>query len=101
MNTTRPIVAVLLILGSGLTLQDAQTQQRGIQRTDLLQHDLDLPGREVVQVRADFEPGAISDKHSHPGEEIAYVLQGSLEYQLEGSQPVTLKAGETVFIPAG
>jgi quercetin dioxygenase-like cupin family protein len=101
MNTTRPIVAVLLILGCGLTLQDAQTQQRGIQRTDLLQHDLDLPGREVVQVRVDFEPGAISDKHSHPGEEIAYVLQGSLEYQLEGSQPVTLKAGESLFIPAG
>jgi quercetin dioxygenase-like cupin family protein len=40
-------------------------------------------------------------KHSHPGEEIAYVLEGSLEYQVEGKPPVTLKAGEVLFIPAG
>jgi quercetin dioxygenase-like cupin family protein len=40
-------------------------------------------------------------KHWHPGEEIIYVLEGTLEYQLEGKPPVTLKAGEALFIPAG
>ena len=40
-------------------------------------------------------------KHSHPGEEIAYVLEGTLEYQSEGRPAVTLKAGEALFIPAG
>jgi quercetin dioxygenase-like cupin family protein len=39
-------------------------------------------------------------KHSHPGAEVAYVLEGTLEYQLEGEPPVTLKAGEALFIPA-
>ena len=66
-----------------------------------LRHDLGVPGREVIQVRVDFAPGAAFGRHSHPGEEIAYVLEGSLEYQLEGKPPVTLKAGEALFIPAG
>ena len=52
-------------------------------------------------MRVDFAPGVAFGKHSHPGEEIAYVLEGTLEYQLEGKPPVTLKAGEALFIPAG
>ncbi|QPB22523.1 cupin domain-containing protein [Rhizobium sp. 007] len=101
MKTIKLVAAALLIAGSGVALHMAQAQQLGIQRTDLLQHDLDVPGRELVQVRVDVEPGAVAAKHSHPGEEIAYVLKGSLEYQLEDRTPVTLKAGETLFIPAG
>ncbi|ASY60271.1 cupin domain-containing protein [Sinorhizobium sp. CCBAU 05631] len=101
MKTSRIIAAALLIVGSGLALQAAKAQQAGIQRTDLVQHDLDTPGREAVQVRVDFEQDAVSVKHSHPGEEIAYVLEGSLEYQLEGRAPVILHAGEALFIPAG
>ncbi|MCA1368616.1 cupin domain-containing protein [Bradyrhizobium sp. BRP14] len=101
MKNTRIVAAALLIVGSGLTLAAAQAQQPGLRRTDLLQHDLSVPAREVDQVRVDFDPGAVSIKHSHPGEEVAYVLEGSLEYQLEGRSPVTLHAGETLFIPAG
>lgn len=101
MKNTRIMAAALLIVGSGLMLAAAQAQQPGLRRTDLLQHDLSVPAREVEQVRVDFDPGAVSIKHSHPGEEVAYVLEGSLEYQLEGRPPVTLHAGETLFIPAG
>lgn len=101
MKTTRIIAAALLIAGSGLALHAAQAQQPGIQRTDLLQHDLGVPGREVVQVRVDFDQGAVAARHAHPGEEIAYVLEGSLEYQLEGKAPITLGSGEALFIPAG
>ncbi len=101
MKMSRMMAAALLIIGSGLVLHAANAQQSGIQRTDLVRHDLGTPGREAVQARVDFEPGAISIKHSHPGEEVAYVLEGSLEYQLEGRAPVTLHAGEALFIPAG
>lgn len=101
MRTSRIMAAALLIVGSGLALPAAKAQQPGIQRADLLQHDLGAPGREAVQVRVDFEPGAVSIKHAHPGEEVAYVLEGSLEYQLEGRAPVTLHAGEALFIPTG
>ena len=51
-------------------------------------------------MRVDFDPGVAFGKHSHPGAEVAYVLEGTLEYQLEGEPPVTLKAGEALFIPA-
>lgn len=87
------------MVASSLILYGAQ--QPGIKRTDLHRHDLSVPGREVVQVRVEFAPGFSFPKHTHPGEEIAYVLEGSLEYQLEGKGPVTLKAGEALFIPAG
>jgi len=46
-------------------------------------------------------PGVSFPKHTHPGEEIIYVLEGSLEYQVEGKEPVTLKAGDVLFISAG
>jgi quercetin dioxygenase-like cupin family protein len=91
----------VLIVGSGLALCVALAQQPGITRTDLQRHDLSVPGREVVQVRVDFAPGAVAPNHTHPGEEIVYVLEGSLEYQVEGKPPVTLHAGDVLFIPAG
>jgi quercetin dioxygenase-like cupin family protein len=99
MSMKRVMTAALLILGGALSGQSAYAQQ--LQRTDLLRSDLSVAEREVLQVRVDFEPGAVSIKHRHPGEEVAYVLEGTLEYQLEGKQPVTLKAGDTLFIPDG
>ncbi len=101
MKTSRIIAVALLIVGSGLAVCVALAQQPGIKRTDLQRHDLSLAGREVVQVRVDLAPGVMFGKHSHPGEEIVYVIEGLLEYQLEGRPPVTLKAGEVLFIPAG
>lgn len=101
MKTSRIIAVALLVFGTGMPLHQSQAQQQGVQRTDILQNDLGVSGRDVIQVRVDFEPGAVSIKHSHPGVEVAYVLEGSMEYQLEGKQPVTLKAGESVFIPDG
>ena len=99
---TIPIRTVgLLIIASGLALHTVWAQQSGSKRTDLQRHDLSAAGREVVQVRVDFDPGYLSPRHTHPGEEIVYVIEGLLEYQLEGRPPVTLRAGEVLFIPAG
>jgi quercetin dioxygenase-like cupin family protein len=99
MKTIRMMAVALAVLFAGHGL--AQAQQPGLKRTDLQQHDLSIPGREVVQVRVDIAPGVLAPNHSHPGEEIVYVIEGLLEYQLEGKSPVTLKAGEVLFIPAG
>ena len=101
MKTKRILAVAMLIVGSGLALYVARAQQTGIRRAEIGRHDLGVPGREVVQVRVELDPGAAFGKHTHPGEEIAYVLEGSLEYQVEGRPPVTLKAGEALFIPAG
>ena len=101
MMTMRVMAVALLILGNALVPDLAWAQQAGIKRTDLQRHDLSAPGREAVQVRVDFEPGAAFGRHTHPGEEIIYVLEGALEYQVDGKPPMTLKAGDVLFIPAG
>lgn len=49
----------------------------------------------------EFAPGAAAPRHAHPGEELVYVVEGVLEYQLDGQAPVTVKAGEVLFIPYG
>ena len=93
---------ILVIILAALTIPgSAQAQQSGIKRTDLQRHDLSVPGREVIQARVDIAPGVTSPKHTHPGEEIIYVLEGIFEYQVEGQPPVTLKAGDVLFVPSG
>jgi quercetin dioxygenase-like cupin family protein len=96
------MAVAVLIVGSGLVLHVAQSQQPpGVKRTDLQRHDLSVSGREVVQVRVDLAPGVAFPPHSHPGEEIVYVIEGLLEYKVDGKPPVTLRAGEVLFTPAG
>ncbi len=73
----------------------------GTTRTDLQRHDLSVKGWETLQARVDFAPEASFPRHKHPGEEIIYVLEGSLEYQVAGSPPVVLKAGDVLFVPYG
>jgi quercetin dioxygenase-like cupin family protein len=96
----RIIVVAVLIVASVLALHVAQSQQAGTKRTDLQRHDLSAPGREVVQVRVDFDPGYVAPKHTHPGEEIVYVIEGTLEYDI-GGVVTKVKAGDVLFVPAG
>jgi quercetin dioxygenase-like cupin family protein len=79
----------------------AVEQAPGLWRTDLQQHDLSVPGRQVVQARVDIGPEAPPVRHTHPGEEIIYILEGSLEYQIEGQPPKTFNAGDALTVPAG
>jgi quercetin dioxygenase-like cupin family protein len=78
----------------------ASAQAPGIKRTDLQRHDLSAPGRELIQNRVDISPEAPFIKHKHPGEEIIYVLEGSLEYWIEGMSTTTVNAGEVLLVPA-
>jgi quercetin dioxygenase-like cupin family protein len=93
------LALLTLATGSGSPLP-AQPRPAGTVRTDLQRHDLGVPGREVLQARVDFAPGASFPRHTHPGEEIIYVLQGTLEYEVAG-KPVTLKEGDVLFVPTG
>lgn len=79
----------------------ATSTPAGVTRTDLQRHDLSIAGRETVQARIDIAPGAVAPWHRHPGEEVIYVIEGTLEYQLEGRPPVTVTAGQVLFVPAG
>ena len=94
-------LAIVVIAIASLALRTPAHQPPGVKRTDLQRHDLSTPGREVIVARVDIDPGVLAPKHSHPGEEMVYVLEGALEYHLQGKAPVTLKAGDVLFIPAG
>jgi quercetin dioxygenase-like cupin family protein len=95
------MTAVLLTVGTAWALHVASAQQPGVSRTNLQQHDLSVPGRQVIQVRVELAPGVLFPRHTHPGDESVYVLEGLLEYQVEGRAPVTLRAGDVLFVPAG
>jgi quercetin dioxygenase-like cupin family protein len=101
MRMTRTIAIAAVIATSGLVVHVSEAQLVGARRIDLQRHDLSVPGREVIQTIVELEPGTAAPRHSHPGEEIIYVLEGTWEYTVGDKPPVTLKAGDVLFIPAG
>jgi len=100
MRTIRIVAVTLLIIASAVALHVVQARQAGARRTELQRHGLSTPGREVIQVRVDLEPGYVFPRHTHPGEEIIYVIEGTWEYVI-GDKPVTARAGDVLFVPAG
>ena len=76
-------------------------QQPAFKRTEIQRIDLSTPGREAVMVVADIPTGGSSGRHTHPGEEVAYVLEGAIVLDVAGKAPVTLKSGQGFMIPAG
>jgi quercetin dioxygenase-like cupin family protein len=104
MKTRRILAAAALIATIALAPLAAQSEEISlgdIKRTSLMKEALSIPGREVVQVRVDIPEGGLAVRHSHPGEELVYVIEGVLEYRLDGRPPVTVKQGEVLLIPYG
>jgi quercetin dioxygenase-like cupin family protein len=94
--TTIVIALSLSAIAAGVT-----AQQTGFKRTVLQQVDLSVPGREAVTAVAELQPGASAGRHTHPGEEIGYVIEGSVLVERDGMPPLTAKAGEAFLIPSG
>ncbi|QNP42694.1 cupin domain-containing protein [Sphingomonas daechungensis] len=94
-----PLIAIAAV--AAIQGQAPPARPPGTERTDLQRHDLSIPGWESLQARVDFAPGASFPMHSHPGEEIIYVLNGTIEYDVEGEGAFTVKAGDVLFVPAG
>ena len=77
MKRKRVFGVAMLLAGCSLASIVVRAQQPGTRRTELQRHDLSAPGRQVVQVRVDFDPEYVAPKHSHPGEEVVYVIEGT------------------------
>jgi quercetin dioxygenase-like cupin family protein len=86
-------VGIVVLLGASVAIGQ-------IKRTVLQQKDLSIAGREVVTARADFPAGGATGLHTHPGDEISYVAEGSVEIVIDGAS-TTYKAGEAFHVPAG
>lgn len=95
----KPVVlmgAALLVAAGGL-----YAQASGLTRTLVGKADVSVPGREAVVARVEVAPGARAGRHTHPGDEISYVLEGQVELLVDGQAPRVVKVGESFVIPAG
>jgi quercetin dioxygenase-like cupin family protein len=63
--------------------------------------DVSVPGREAVVARVEVAPGGKAGRHTHPGDEISYILEGESLLLIDGQPPRRVKAGESFVIPAG
>lgn len=96
----RGTVIVIAFTLTGI-VAGAIAQPAPFKRTVLQQVDLSVPGREAVTAVAEIQSGAAVGRHTHPGEEVGYVLEGTVLLEQDGKPGVTLKAGQPFFIPAG
>src|SRR3954469_23620889 len=98
MKTTTIVAFAVALAGVAAA---AGAQQAGFKRTVLQQHDISVAGREAITTLGEFQPGASPGRHTHPGEEISYVIEGSIVLEQDGKPNPTVKAGEAFMIPAG
>ena len=70
-----------------------------LKRTELQHAASSIPGREIVQVLTEIPAGVESGWHMHPGEEVGYILAGTVEMSIEGQPTLTLKAGDPFLMP--
>ena len=102
MTMSRVIAAGVLVGGIALGwAARGAPDAPSFKRVVLQQHDTSVLGREVVQTRGEFGPGAVLPRHTHRGEEVGYILEGEVVLEVDGKPPVTLKAGDVFFIPTG
>jgi quercetin dioxygenase-like cupin family protein len=89
-------LTVVAVAGAGVAI----AQQAGIKRTPL--QKLDFPaGYNTVTAIAEVPAGGAAGRHTHPGAETGYVLEGELELVIDGQPPMKIKAGESYQIPEG
>ena len=88
-------------LSAALIASALFAQNPTIQRTVLQRKDISVPGREAVIARVEIAPMAYAGRHTHPGEEISYILEGEGEILIEGQPALKVKAGDSFIIPAG
>ena len=93
------ILAVEIVIG-GVGTGVLNAQQERLRRAELLKTELGLmEGKEANLVLVEFEPGAAVAKHFHPGDELVYILEGSVILEVDGQPAITLKAGDTFHQP--
>jgi quercetin dioxygenase-like cupin family protein len=102
MKITKSTLAAIAV-GAGLSLGAGAlvAQAPALQRTIVQKADVSVPGREAVVARVEVAPGGVAGWHTHPGDEISYVMEGEAELMVGGQPTRVVKAGEAFVIPAG
>ena len=91
-------IQLVLMVAAGVLLL---AQNPGVQRTVVQRKDISVPGREAVIAHVEIAPGASAGRHTHPGEEISYVMEGEGEVLIQGQPTLKIKAGDGFVVPNG
>jgi quercetin dioxygenase-like cupin family protein len=70
-----------------------------LRRTELQHVRSSIPGRDIVQVLTEIPAGVASGWHMHPGEEVGYIVAGTVQMEIRGRETLTLHAGDPFLIP--
>jgi quercetin dioxygenase-like cupin family protein len=81
------------------TEEPADALSATLKRTVLLQRSFSRPGREIVQVITEIPPGVESGWHIHPGEEVGFIVAGTVEMMIKDQLTLVLHAGDPFLIP--
>ena len=92
-----------LVVGAALAVAAGAlfAQTSGLSRTVVGKADVSVPGREAVVARIEIAAGGRAGRHTHPGDEISYVVDGQTELLVDGQPPRIVRAGESFVVPAG
>ena len=100
-NLVLGIVLVVGVVLGATGVRQLEAQPAPIKFTNLLQADVvGMEGVEVLVTLVEFAPRTTIGKHTHPGHEVAYVIEGSGVSEVEGQMPEVRKAGTVTYIPA-
>ena len=82
-----------------VTAMHAADELAGVlRRTEVQRGASSIPGREIVQVLTEIPVGVESGWHTHPGEEVGYIVAGTVEMQIRDADTLTLQAGDGFLI---
>lgn len=85
-----------------LRARPQEAQPSPLKRTVLQTHALtSAPGHEGITVLAELAVGGSAPRHTHPGEEFVFVLEGTATFDMAGRAPLAIKTGDAFFIPTG
>jgi quercetin dioxygenase-like cupin family protein len=84
-----------------LTTAALFAQAPAIKRTVVTRKDVSVPGREAIVTRVEIAPGGFAGRHTHPGDEISYILEGEGEILMEGQPALKVKPGDGFIVPGG
>jgi quercetin dioxygenase-like cupin family protein len=96
--------ALLLAAGSaGLAAAQAPEPSgaSALKRTPVLHADVTAPGREATVMRVELAPHSHSGRHTHPGDEISYVVDGDAELLIDGEAPKRVGPGQAFVVKQG
>jgi len=94
----RTAVGLTIVLAVACALL---AQNPAIKRSVVKTGDVSVPGREAVIANVEIAPGGSAGRHTHPGDEISYVLAGEGEILMDGNPPLKVKPGDGFIIPGG